>query len=175
NLHIYKDLQMPTGGWVRVHVMASEPTEIEGLIQDARFIDANLMFDDMSIQQTNTSGMTPEEAFQQNWTHDADYVTITDAKIVTDYLFQNMVALNGAEISLERISEPEHTDVSGANDADGSIASRSSGNGGGDGGILPTTASNLLLPFAIGAVLVLLGGIVLLARKRMRAAEEYKK
>src|SRR5699024_11046737 len=48
-LHISKRLQMPTGGWVRVNVTASEPTEIEGLIQDAPFIDANLMFDDMAI------------------------------------------------------------------------------------------------------------------------------
>ena len=37
NLRIYKDLKMPTGGWVRINITASEPTEIHGLIQDAEF------------------------------------------------------------------------------------------------------------------------------------------
>lgn len=175
NLHIYKDLQMPTGGWVRVNVTASEPTEIEGLIQDARFIDANLMFDDMAIQQTNTSGMSPDEAFQKNWMHDAEDVRITDAKIVTDYLFQNMVVLNGAEISVEKISEPEYiSDAGDSESSDGETASISSDNGdNGDGdGFLPETASHLFLPIVIGIVFMIIGSFILLIRKNAKAQEE---
>ncbi|WP_255259767.1 DUF6230 family protein [Lentibacillus sp. CBA3610] len=173
NLHIYKDLRMPTGGWVRVNITASEPTEIDGLIQDARFIDANLKFDDMAILQTNTSGMTPEEVFQNNWSHDAETVTITDAKIVTDYLFQNMVALNGAEISLEHISEPEYIEgVSADNQSDDSIAAGSSDNDSNGSGLLPETASHLFLPIVIGTALMMIGGVILLVRKRRRPIEE---
>lgn len=175
NLHIYKDLKMPGGGWVRVNITADEPTQIDGLIQDARFIDANLMFDDMAIAQTDTSQMTMEEAFQQNWTHDAETVTITDAKIVTDYLFQNMVSLNGAEISLEHISDPEYINgVSDISETDnGSTAATSNNNNNGDGGgLLPDTASHVFWPIVIGAALAVIGIFILLARKKSRMVEE---
>lgn|SRR5699024_1750634 len=169
NLHIYKDLKLPVGDWVRVNITASQPATIEGLIQDARFIDANLKFHDMAIEQSNTSEMSAEEAFKQNWTQNANTVTITDAVIVTDYLFQNMVTLNGAEISLESISEPDQINhESDNNGSDSSVAAGSSNDGNGDGGgnLLPETASNIFLPISIGTVLVIIGGILLLVRKR---------
>lgn len=168
NLHIYKDLKLPGGGGIRVNIAASQPAAIEGLIQDARFIDANLSFNDMAIEQSNTSEMSAEDAFKQNWTQNANTVTITDAVIVTDYLFQNMVTLNGAEISLENISEPEQIDYeSGNKKSDSGVAAVSSNGGNGDGGgsVLPDTASNIFLPVIIGAVLVISGGILLLIRK----------
>lgn len=99
-LHIYKDLKVPGLGWVRFHVKADK-TDIKGLIQDARFIDANLSLTNMHIREKNT------EEFSQNWTQTADTITITNAKIVTDYLFQAAVSLNGAKISAELIDEPE--------------------------------------------------------------------
>jgi len=68
-LHIYKDLKMPTGQWVRFHVRA--------------------------------------ENFAENWTQSAKKITITDAKLITDYLFQSMVSLKGAKISTELIDQPE--------------------------------------------------------------------
>ncbi|MBT2218119.1 LPXTG cell wall anchor domain-containing protein [Virgibacillus dakarensis] len=175
NLHIYKDLKLPTGNWIRVNIKANQPTIIEGLIQDARFIDANLTFDDMAIEQTNTASMSVEEAFQKNWTQNANLVTITDAKIVTDYLFQNMVTLNGAEIFLESIKEPDQSVyVSGNSDgADKNLtAMGGNNNGNGGGSNLPDTASNLFLPIIIGAVLVLVGIVLLFRRKRGRIAEE---
>lgn len=99
-LTIYKDLKMPTGNWIRVNIEAPSAS-IQGLTQDARFIDANLSFTNMDIKEKNTDN------FEENWTHSADTVTITDAKIVTDYLFQNFVALNGAKISIDKIDGPE--------------------------------------------------------------------
>ncbi len=99
-LTIYKDLKLPTGNWIRVNIKAPSAS-IQGLTQDAQFIDANLSLTDMSIEEKNT------DDFTQNWTQNAGTITITDAKIVTDYLFQNFVSLNGAKISIESIDGPE--------------------------------------------------------------------
>ncbi|WP_188724830.1 hypothetical protein [Lentibacillus populi] len=99
----YKDLKLPTGNWVRFHVKATGKTTIEGLIQDARFIDADLSFNELNIREKNT------DDFSKNWSQDAKTITIKDAKIVTDYLFQNMVSLEGAKISVESIKEPKMT------------------------------------------------------------------
>src|SRR5699024_11248678 len=79
NLQIYKDLKLPTGKWIRINVTASEPTEIQGLIQDAQLIDADLSFDGMEILQTNTSDMSEAEAFEKNWTQTGETVKIKDA------------------------------------------------------------------------------------------------
>jgi len=105
-LHIYKDLPLPgTDKWVRFHVESGGETEISGLIQDAKLIDADLNFGDgLSIEQQNT------EDFNENWQQHADSIEITDASIVTDYLFQEFVNLEDAKISTEIIDEPEMTD-----------------------------------------------------------------
>lgn len=101
-LHIFKDLKIPgTDQWVRFHVEANEKTEIGGLTQDARLIDADLSFEDMAIEESNT------DDFSENWTQNANTVTISDASIVTDYLFQDTVKLGGAKISVEKIDEPK--------------------------------------------------------------------
>ncbi|WP_373893592.1 DUF6230 family protein [Virgibacillus natechei] len=100
NLHIYKDLQMPTGGWVRFHIRANGPTKISGLIQDARLIDADLSFDNLAIEEKNT------DDFRENWSQNADTINIQDATLVTDYLFQEAVSLANAKISVEKIDEP---------------------------------------------------------------------
>lgn len=135
-LHIYKDLKMPIGGWVRINITASEPSVMQGLIQDAQFIDASLKFDDMEIYETNTEEMSEEEAFRENWSQSGETVTISDAKIVTDYLFQDMVELNGAKISVEQIDEPDESG-SGSNEGSGGNGSSTNGvseNGGSDNG-----------------------------------------
>ncbi|MBP1948082.1 DUF6230 family protein [Virgibacillus litoralis] len=103
NLHIYKDIKMPTGGWVRVHIRASGPTKISGLIQDARMIDADLSFNELAIKEKNT------DDFSTNWSQDAKTITIKDAKLVTDYLFQSVVSLDGTKIYVEKIDEPDMT------------------------------------------------------------------
>lgn len=178
DLHIYKDLKLPTGNWVRINIEAEQPSKIEGLIQDARFIDADLSFDDMGIEETNTSSMSDEEAFRKNWTQDADKVRISDAKIVTDYLFQNMVTLNGAKISLESIDEPDQSgDGNDKSDTNVSAAGSNDDNSGngtkdGEGGLMPSTAGNWMLPIAIGVVLAVIGTVLLLRKRKNRLAEE---
>ncbi|HLS61116.1 MAG TPA: DUF6230 family protein [Virgibacillus sp.] len=177
NLHIYKDLKMPTGGWIRINIKANEPTVIEGLIQDARFIDADLEFDKMAIKQTNTEGMSDEDVFKNNWTHDAETVTISDGEIVTAYLFQNMVTLADAEIYIDHISEPNEGSGSGSNydSGEGVAAGSNDGSSGGkssdssgekNAGTLPLTASNLWIPIMIGGALLLGGLIILWIRKK---------
>ncbi|TFJ94268.1 hypothetical protein E4U82_03150 [Lentibacillus salicampi] len=102
NLHIYKDLPLPgDGNWVRVHIRASGPTTITGLKQDARLIDADLSFDQLEIKEQNT------DDFAKNWSQNASTITIQDATLVTDYLFQEMVSLEGAKISVEKIDAPK--------------------------------------------------------------------
>ena len=104
-LHIYKDLQMPgTKQWVRFHIWVGGTATISGLIQDARFISAHLSFEELHVREKNT----PD--FSENWTQSAKTIKITDAKIVTDYLFQSAVTLEGAKISVEYIDEPEIID-----------------------------------------------------------------
>lgn len=107
-LHIYKDLKLPTDKWIRIHIRAPQTT-IKGLIQDAQFIDANLSFTELAIEEKNT------DDFSENWTQNAQTITITDAKIVTDYLFQNMVSLENAKISVENIDGPEMTNDGSGN------------------------------------------------------------
>ncbi|WP_099159814.1 DUF6230 family protein [Virgibacillus ndiopensis] len=101
NLHIYKDVKLPTGNWVRFHIRANGQTTIKGLIQDARFIDADLSFSKLAIEEKNTDDYT------KNWSQNASTINIKDAKIVTDYLFQSMVSIEGAEISVEKIKGPD--------------------------------------------------------------------
>lgn len=166
-LHIYKDLKLPTGKWIRININGSQPTTIKGLIQDARFIDANLQFNNLAVEQHNTSKMSGKDAFTNNWGQSADSVTITNGKIVTDYLFQNMVNLQGAKISIQSISGPDET-ADQAN-AGGAAAL---GDGGGDGGSglggkLPSTASNGLMMIAIGIALAAIGTVITLRRRRV--------
>lgn len=99
-LTIFKDLKLPTGKWIRVNIKAPSAS-ITGLIQDARFVDADIALTEMTIAEKNTTD------FAQNWGQQSATVTISNATIVTDYLFQNFVALDGAKISIEDIDGPK--------------------------------------------------------------------
>lgn len=96
-LHIYKDITLPGGNKVRLNITASKPVQIKGLIQDARYITGNFKFKNLAIAEHNTND------FSKEFTQTANNVTITDANIVTDYLFQSMVTLNGTKISIQDI------------------------------------------------------------------------
>lgn len=171
-LHIYKDLKMPTGNWIRINIKSDQPTTISGLIQDARFVDANLVFDEMQMQNRNTSNAESSlEEFTKNWGQNASAVTITDAKIVTDYLFQNLVTLNGAKISIEGITDPER--ISTEESSGGIVSGGEDGGSTGGDGALPNTASNIFLPIVIGCAL-LVAGIVLFILKRKKIITETK-
>lgn len=104
NLHIYKDLDLPGLGWFRFHIRAAGPTNITGLIHDARLIEADLSFNELEIEEKNTN------EFSQNWSQNAKTINIKDAKIVTDYLFQTVVSLDQATISVEKIDKPDVID-----------------------------------------------------------------
>lgn len=167
-LHIYKDVQLPNKKWYRINITTSHPTEIKGIIQDARVVDANLSFDEMEIAQKNTSNLSALEAFKQNWTHKAKTVTITDAIIQTNYLFQNAVNLQAAQISVEAIDGPigkipgdgSRTPSDGSRHPSGSATDDS-----GLGGLLPKTATHWLAYIVIGGMIILLAGVFILRRK----------
>src|SRR5699024_5143384 len=147
-----------------INVTASEPTEIQGLIQDAQLIDADLSFDGMEILQTNTSDMSEAEAFEKNWTQTGETVKIKDAKIVTDYLFQEFVALNVSKNFLDSIDGLETTNnESSINEGDSdsaAVCATSDSSGGSDSnrnggsGLLPETATQTWLNIVIGAGLI---------------------
>lgn len=191
-LRIYKDLKLPTGKWIRINIRTTKPTEIKGLIQDAHFVDANLQFHSLAVAEHNTSSMTPEEAFQKNWGQKADDVTITDGKIVTDYLFQDMVSLQGAKISIENIDHPDQSGTAGDGNHTGNPVAvsnggdKNGGNGGNaetvsdsnrgnadnsgssQGGILPRTAGDNWLAILIGGLLIAAGTLFVLRKKVFR-------
>src|SRR5699024_12549853 len=91
------------------------------------------------------------EAFEKNWTQTGETVKIKDAKIVTDNLFQEFVAINGAKIFLESIDGPETTNnESGTNEGDSDSAAvpassdsrgGSDSNGNGGSGLLAETTT----------------------------------
>ncbi|HET7522306.1 MAG TPA: DUF6230 family protein [Bacillales bacterium] len=102
-LHIYKDIKIPvTDNWVRIHITADKPVHITGLIQDARFVSANLQFNDLKVAESNDGG------WAEQWTQEGKSVTITDGEIVTTYLFQGTVTLNGTKINIEDIKDSVH-------------------------------------------------------------------
>ncbi len=164
-LHIFKDIKLPNNKWFRINITTAEPTEIQGLIQDARFVDANLSFGEMSIAQKNTSNMSVLEAFKQNWTHQANTVEITDAIIQTNYLFQNSVNLQAAQISVESIDGPIGSIDTGKGQASGGSSSGQATDGSGLGGLLPKTATNWMTYITIGALCILLGGLFVYRKK----------
>lgn len=170
-LLIYKDLKLPTGKWIRINIEGTQPTTIKGLIQDARYISANLQFNELAVEEHNTAKMSAEEAFKKNWGQSADTVTITDGKIVTDYLFQNMVNLQGAKISIQSIDKPG--EVSDSDHSSGIAQSGSGGDHGGSelGGRLPDTAGNTFMFIALGSFLIALGTAIIL---RKRSLKEFK-
>lgn len=98
-LHIYKDLHVPMVGWIRVNVESSEPTEIKGLIQEARFIEADINFANLGMSNQEVTTLLLQGPFH---IQDGDIVSITDAKIITDYLFQNTVSLDGMTVTIEK-------------------------------------------------------------------------
>ncbi len=166
-LHIYKDLRLPGDHWIRIHITASQPTTVKGLVQDAKFVDANLIFHDMTVKQTNTSNMPALEAFQRNWTHDASSIKITDAEISTAYLFQSAVNLQGAQISIESLDGPyDGKAIAGKGRTD-----RRTGTGvgrAGDGGSLPKTATDYTAWVFIGSLLIVISAIVIFMRKKLK-------
>lgn len=169
-LHIYKDVQLPNKKWFRINITTSQPTEIKGIIQDARVIEANLAFDEMEIAQKNTSKMSALDAFKQNWTHKAKTVTITDAIIQTNYLFQNAVNLPAAQISVEAIDGPIGKIPGDRVPGDGSRhPSGGATDDSGLGGLLPKTATHWLTYVVIGGIIILVGSLFIVIRRKIKA------
>lgn len=162
-LHIYKDLKLPGDHWIRINVTTSEPTTIKGLVQDAKVVDANLSFGEMTVAQKNTSKMSALEAFKQNWTHQADTVTITDAEISTAYLFQSAVNLQAAQISIEMLDGPYDGPSIGRDRPGGGKGSGLDHSAG--GGKLPKTGTHYLALISVGALLILFGALFVFRKK----------
>lgn len=104
-LHIYKDLQLPMFGWVRLNIKSSEPTTVKGLVQEAQYIQADVDFANLGMTNVDMTELSAEEPF---WGQSADAVSITNATMVANYLFQDIVSLKGMTVSIEKIDTPTH-------------------------------------------------------------------
>ncbi|HEX7066264.1 MAG TPA: DUF6230 family protein [Bacillales bacterium] len=96
-LHIYKEMELPGVGKVRFNITASEPVKIKGLIQDFQVQNSNAKFTNQTIDEN----FGAENPFSQT----AKTLTLTDAKLKTDYLFQSVVTLNGLHLGFEKIGD----------------------------------------------------------------------
>ncbi|HET7579541.1 MAG TPA: DUF6230 family protein [Bacillales bacterium] len=95
DLHIYKIIEVPGMGKVKFNITASEPVQVKGLIQDAQEQLGNATFKNQAIDEN----FGADHPFSQT----ADSITLTDASLVTDYLFQSVVTLNGLHLGFENI------------------------------------------------------------------------
>lgn len=93
-LHIYKIIDTPVGKY-QFNITASQPVHVKGLVQDAQTQVGNATFTNQKIDE-NYGAAHP---FSQT----ANTVTITNGQLVTDYLFQSVVTLNGLHLSFQKV------------------------------------------------------------------------
>jgi hypothetical protein len=96
-LNITKDLTLPTGKKVEIQIKASKPVQITGLIQDSSFLKGDAQFSQLALAEHNTSDWTKQ------FTQTSTGITLRNASLITDYLFQNEVTLNGMTLSIHQV------------------------------------------------------------------------
>jgi hypothetical protein len=98
NLQLYKDFQVG-GEWIRVKITASKPVQISGLQHDAGLIEANAKFENLVLEENNSSDW--QKQFQQT----SSTIILENAKLKTHYLFQKTINMNGMKLTVERINK----------------------------------------------------------------------
>jgi hypothetical protein len=98
NLQLYKDFQVG-GEWIRVKIQASKPVQISGLQHDAGLIEANAKFQNLLLEENNSTDWTKQ--FQQT----SSTITLENAKLKTHYLFQETINMNGMKLTVEKIDK----------------------------------------------------------------------
>jgi hypothetical protein len=96
-LNITKDLTLPTGKKVEIQIKASKPVQISGLIQDSSFLKGDAQFTQLALAEHHTSDWTKQ------FTQTSTGITLRNASLITDYLFQNQVTLNGMTLSIHQV------------------------------------------------------------------------
>ncbi|WEG14825.1 DUF6230 family protein [Pullulanibacillus sp. KACC 23026] len=96
-LKISKTLKLPTGQTIELDITASKPVQIKGLIQDASLLNGDASFSQLALQEHNTTDWTKE------FTQSASQITLQHASLVTDYLYQDQVTLNGMTLSIHKV------------------------------------------------------------------------
>lgn len=96
-LKITKDLNLPTGQKIELTITASKPVQIKGLIQDSSLLNGDASFSKLALQEHNTSDWTKQ------FTQSASTITLKNASLVTDYLYQDEITLNGMSLSIHKI------------------------------------------------------------------------
>jgi hypothetical protein len=95
NLNLYKDLNVPGTGKVRVLITASEDVKASGLVLDLSKLTADASFDKLKIAEKNSSD------WQQKFGLSAPKVVLKNPSIQGHYLFANSISLPGLGLKLE--------------------------------------------------------------------------
>lgn len=96
-LNITKDLTLPTGKKIEIQIKASKPVQISGLIQDSSFLKGDAQFSQLSLSEHHTSDWTKQ------FTQSSTGIVLKNASLVTDYLFQNEITLNGMTLAIHQV------------------------------------------------------------------------
>ncbi|HSU80757.1 MAG TPA: DUF6230 family protein [Candidatus Angelobacter sp.] len=97
-LNITKDITLPTGKKIEIQIKASKPVQISGLIQDSSFLKGDAQFSQLALAEHHTSDWTKQ------FTQSSTGITLKNASLVTDYLFQNEVTLNGMTLAIHQLN-----------------------------------------------------------------------
>ncbi|WP_251554229.1 DUF6230 family protein [Neobacillus muris] len=98
NLQLYKDFNVGDQ-WIRVKITASKPVQITGLQHDAGLIEANAKFQDLVLQEKNSTD------WQKQFLQTSSSIILENAKLKTHYLFQKTINMNGMKLTIEKINK----------------------------------------------------------------------
>lgn len=96
-LKITKDLKLPTGQEIELQISSSKPVKIQGLVQDSSLLHGDASFSHLTLQEHNTQDWTKQ------FTKSSSQITLRNASLVTDYLYQNEITLNGMTLSIHQV------------------------------------------------------------------------
>ncbi|MFC4618793.1 DUF6230 family protein [Camelliibacillus cellulosilyticus] len=103
-LHIYKDIDIPGMGTLRVNIKSSNPVEINGLIQKANLINGDAVFDSLLVKDNYVGDIKdPMEKVSKEFTQESNKITLKNGNLSTVYLFQKTVSLPGMKVYFEKI------------------------------------------------------------------------
>jgi len=98
-LKLYKDLNVPGKGKVRVLITASKDVKASGLVLDLSKLQANASFSKLKIAEKHSSD------WQQKFGLSAPSLVLKKPFIQSHYLFANSISLPGLSLQLEMNSK----------------------------------------------------------------------
>ncbi|OYD06982.1 DUF6230 family protein [Paludifilum halophilum] len=98
-LKLYKDLNIPGQGKVRVLITASGVVKSTGMVLDMTKISADHSFKKLTIKEEASSD------FRKKFGMDAPHLVLKDPKIQAHYLFNNSISLPGMKLEVQKLKK----------------------------------------------------------------------